>query len=84
MKSVELQMARVTCVLGVIASVLLFRLSLSSQPNFGRFLGIVMDRIGGVLSRTTVTITVTIKDKDRAVDLLAPPEEETWECVVSS
>jgi hypothetical protein len=39
-----------------------------------------MDRIGGVLSRTTVTI----KNKDRAVDLLAPPEEETWECVVSS
>jgi hypothetical protein len=37
MKSVELQMARVTCLLGAIASALLFPLPLSSQANLGAF-----------------------------------------------
>jgi hypothetical protein len=75
MKSVALQMARairVTCVLAPIARVLVFPLSLSSQANCRRILGIVMDQTGGVLSRTTVTIII---DKDQAVGLL-PPEEE--------
>jgi hypothetical protein len=80
MKSAALQMAgaiRVTCVLAAIVSVFVFSLALFSQANFGRIFGIVIDRTGGVLSRTTVTII----DKDRAVGLL-PPEEEKWECVV--
>jgi hypothetical protein len=66
MKSAALQMARairVTCVLAAIVHVLVFSLSLFSQANFRRVLGIIVDRTGGVLSRTTVTII----DKDRAV-----------------
>lgn len=65
MKFAVLNMARairVTCVLGAITSVLLFPCSLSSQANFGRILGIVVSRAGGVLSHTTVTL----RDKDWA------------------
>ena len=49
------------CVLTAIEDVLLFSLS--------RPLGIVIERISGVL--------------DRAVGLLTTPEEEKWECLVS-
>jgi hypothetical protein len=51
------------CVLGAILGVLLFSLSLFSQGNFGRILGIVTDQSGGVISGATVTII----DKDRGV-----------------
>jgi hypothetical protein len=82
MKSAALQMARairVTCVLAAIVGVAVFSLSLSSQANLGRTLRVVIDQTARVPSRTTGTIM----DKDRAVGLLTPPEEETWERVES-
>jgi hypothetical protein len=51
------------CVLGATVGVLLFSLSLFSQGNFGRILGLVTDQSGGVISGATVTII----DKDRGV-----------------
>src|SRR6266446_2063496 len=50
-------------VLGATVGVLLFSLSLFSQGNFGRILGLVTDQSGGVISGATVTII----DKDRGV-----------------
>src|SRR5882672_8452423 len=50
-------------VLGVTVGVLLFSLSLFSQGNFGRILGLVTDQSGGVISGATVTII----DKDNLV-----------------
>src|SRR5882672_3883754 len=49
--------------LGATVGVLLFSLSLFSQGNFGRILGLVTDQSGGVISGATVTII----DKDRGV-----------------
>jgi hypothetical protein len=46
-------------VLGAILGVLLFSLSLFSQGNFGRILGIVTDQSGGVVSGATVTVLDT-------------------------
>src|SRR5467141_4215589 len=50
-------------VLGATVGVLLFSLSLFSQGNFGRILGLVTDQSGGVISGATVTVI----DKDRGV-----------------
>src|ERR1700680_1541370 len=47
------------CALGAILGVLLFSLSLFSQGNFGRILGIVTDQTGGVISGATVTVIDT-------------------------
>jgi hypothetical protein len=54
---------KVVSVLGAVLGVLLFSVSLFSQANFGRILGIVTDTSGGVISNATVTII----DKDRGV-----------------
>src|ERR1700680_305760 len=51
------------CALGAILGVLLFSLTLFSQGNFGRILGIVTDQSGGVISGAMVTII----DRDRGV-----------------
>ena len=58
MKSVALQVAHV---LGAVAGVLLFAVTLFSQGSNGRILGTVADQTGGVISGATVTII----DKDR-------------------
>src|SRR5229473_3063076 len=50
-------------VLGATLGLLLFSVSLFSQGNFGRILGIVTDQSGGVVAGATVTII----DKDRGV-----------------
>jgi len=78
MKSVAFNLAgaiRDTCVVGSIVGVLL-SLSLFSQANFGRILGIVLDRTGGGSVGHDNNL-----GKTGAVGLLAPPEEERWECV---
>jgi hypothetical protein len=54
-------------------------IALFSLANLGRILGILMNRTARVPSGTTAAII----DKDRAVGLVTPPEEEKWECVVS-
>jgi carboxypeptidase family protein len=50
---------KVTLMLVVTLGVLLFSLSLFSQGNFGRILGIVTDQTGGVISGATVTVIDT-------------------------
>src|SRR5689334_1018611 len=54
---------KVTFLLLATLGVLLLPVPLSSQGNFGRILGTVVDQTGGVLSGATVTIV----DKDRGV-----------------
>ncbi len=50
---------RATSVLGALVGVLVFSLSLFSQANYGRILGIVTDQTGGVISGATVTVIDT-------------------------